>query len=99
MALHNGASYQDGQAFDSTATYHDLMERYLLVKTPDPSSRGHPQADFGHLCAGYDAGYYSYLWQGAPNIYQTEVKSDFTCEQCRSLCSGHVPNQFRNRSA
>ncbi|THZ06051.1 zincin [Aureobasidium pullulans] len=73
MALHNGASYQDGQAFDSTATYHDLMERYLLVKTPDPSSRGHPQADFGHLCAGYDAGYYSYLCAGvfAADMFQT----------------------------
>ena len=44
---------------DTTKLYEKLMGRISLI----PMSPGtHPQASFGHLMGGYEAGYYSYLW-------------------------------------
>ncbi len=44
---------------DTTKVYEKLMKRIALI----PMSPGtHPQASFGHLMGGYEAGYYSYLW-------------------------------------
>jgi thimet oligopeptidase len=44
---------------DTTKVYEKLMKKISLV----PMSPGtHPQASFGHLMGGYEAGYYSYLW-------------------------------------
>ncbi|MBF0548478.1 MAG: Zn-dependent oligopeptidase [Candidatus Riflebacteria bacterium] len=47
---------------DTTETYKKLMPEVML----SPMSEGtHPQASFGHLMGGYDAGYYGYLWARA----------------------------------
>ena len=44
---------------DTTKLYEKLMKKISLI----PMSPGtHPQASFGHLMGGYEAGYYSYLW-------------------------------------
>lgn len=44
---------------DTTKVYDKLMKKVSLI----PMSPGvHPQASFGHLMGGYEAGYYSYLW-------------------------------------
>ena len=44
---------------DTTKLYEKLMKKISLI----PMSAGtHPQASFGHLMGGYEAGYYSYLW-------------------------------------
>ena len=44
---------------DTTKIYEKLMRKISLI----PMSSGtHPQASFGHLMGGYEAGYYSYLW-------------------------------------
>jgi len=44
---------------DTTKLYDKLMKKIsLLPMSPDT----HPQASFGHLMGGYEAGYYSYLW-------------------------------------
>ncbi|OGR51768.1 MAG: hypothetical protein A2049_11520 [Elusimicrobia bacterium GWA2_62_23] len=44
---------------DTTKVYEKLMKKISLI----PMSPGtHPQASFGHLMGGYEAGYYSYLW-------------------------------------
>ena len=44
---------------DTTKLYEKLMKKIALI----PLSPGtHPQANFGHLMGGYEAGYYSYLW-------------------------------------
>ena len=44
---------------DTTKVYDKLMKKISLI----PLSPGtHPQANFGHLMGGYEAGYYSYLW-------------------------------------
>jgi len=48
-----------GPHVDTTAVW-DKLSRSL---TPMPLVPGtHPQASFGHLMGGYDAGYYGYLW-------------------------------------
>ena len=47
---------------DTTKVYEKLMKKISLI----PMAPGtHPQASFGHLMGGYDAGYYSYLWSEA----------------------------------
>ncbi len=44
---------------DTTKTFGRLMEEVMLV----PMTPGtHPEASFGHIMGGYDAGYYGYLW-------------------------------------
>jgi len=44
---------------DTTRVYEKLMKKISLIPlTPDTR----PQANFGHLMGGYEAGYYSYLW-------------------------------------
>jgi len=47
------------EKLDTTAVYAKLMKEIALI----PMSEGvHPQASFGHLMSGYDAGYYGYMW-------------------------------------
>ncbi|OGR47933.1 MAG: hypothetical protein A2X34_09035 [Elusimicrobia bacterium GWC2_51_8] len=44
---------------DTTRLYDKLMRKISLIPmSPDT----HPQASFGHLMGGYEAGYYGYLW-------------------------------------
>ena len=44
---------------DTTDLYRKLMKEISLIPMMDGS---HPQASFGHLMGGYEAGYYGYLW-------------------------------------
>jgi thimet oligopeptidase len=44
---------------DTTAIYRRECAETMLVPIPDDAI---PQASFGHLMGGYDAGYYGYLW-------------------------------------
>lgn len=44
---------------NTTRLYDKLMKKIALMPlSPDT----HPQANFGHLMGGYEAGYYGYLW-------------------------------------
>ncbi|KAI0149260.1 peptidase family M3 [Pestalotiopsis sp. NC0098] len=61
MEVHHVKSHEDCIALDETQLYNDITTRLFLVQDPGPENRGHGQSDFGHLMAGYDAGYYSYL--------------------------------------
>jgi metallopeptidase MepB len=60
MAVHDPQSTEACSALDPTTLYLDFYERLTFLSNPD-SDKGHPHADFTHLLAGYDAGYYSYL--------------------------------------
>jgi thimet oligopeptidase len=56
---------------DTTALYARVMKDVsLLPMTPGT----HPEASFGHLMGGYDAGYYGYLWS---KVYAQDMFSVF----------------------
>jgi len=44
---------------DTTKVYEKLRKKIALIPL---SPENYPQANFGHLMGGYEAGYYSYLW-------------------------------------
>ena len=44
---------------NTTKVYEKLMKKISLIPL---SPENYPQANFGHLMGGYEAGYYSYLW-------------------------------------
>jgi thimet oligopeptidase len=53
------AYHTSGPKVDTTAVW----ARIAAADTPLPQPPGvHPEASFGHLMGGYDAGYYGYLW-------------------------------------
>lgn len=61
MAVHDPSSHHSCLSLDPTTTYTDYEADLTLLSTSSRHERGHPQTDFTHLLAGYDAGYYSYL--------------------------------------
>ncbi len=59
---------------DPNAVWAEFMEKISLI----PMSPGtHPEAGFGHLMGGYDAGYYGYLWS---KVYAQDMFSLFEKE-------------------
>lgn len=65
------AYHMSGPHVDTTAVW-DKLSRSL---TPMPLVPGtHPQASFGHLMGGYDAGYYGYLWS---QVYAQDLFTAF----------------------
>jgi thimet oligopeptidase len=63
--------HSSGPHVDTTAVW-DKLEQQL---TPLPAVEGiHPQASFGHLMGGYDAGYYGYLWS---KVYAQDMFTAF----------------------
>jgi Zn-dependent oligopeptidase len=56
MAYHR---LDNDRPVDTTALWSKLQQEIMLVGIP---SGTYPEANFGHLMSGYDAGYYGYLW-------------------------------------
>ena len=63
-------SLQDAD-INPTQIYHDVFEQVTLLK---PLKDSVPEAGFGHLMGGYDAGYYGYLWS---EIYAADMFTRF----------------------
>jgi thimet oligopeptidase len=81
MAVHSS-----GPHVDTTAVW-DKLEDEL---TPLPAVQGIlPQASFGHLMGGYDAGYYGYLWS---KVYAQDM---FTAFQQGGLENPEVGMRYR----
>jgi len=71
---------------NSTELYGELQKRIALIEmTPGT----HPQASFGHLMGGYDAGYYGYLWS---EVYAQDMLTRF---EKRGLLSDEVGQEYR----
>mgnify|MGYP006417640115 FL=1 len=51
--------YHTSSKIDTTKTYAKMMQDIRMVQMTKGTM---PQASFGHLMGGYDAGYYGYLW-------------------------------------
>jgi Zn-dependent oligopeptidase len=56
---------------DTTKDYARAMREVSLIPMSDGT---HPEASFGHLMGGYDAGYYGYLWS---KVYAQDMHSVF----------------------
>jgi thimet oligopeptidase len=81
MAYHSSGPHVD------TGAVWDRLEDTL---TPLPAVPGiHPQATFGHLMGGYDAGYYGYLWS---KVYAQDM---FTAFQQGGLENPAVGMRYR----
>lgn len=59
---------------DTTAIYHRLAKDIGLLPIQNDTL---PQASFGHLLGGYDAGYYGYLWS---EVYAQDLFTRFEKE-------------------
>ena len=78
--------HMSGPHVDTTALWYKLSSEL----TPMPAVPGtHPQASFGHLMGGYDAGYYGYLWS---LVYAQDL---FTAFQSGGLENPQVGMRYR----
>ena len=80
------AYHTSGPHVDTTAVW-DKLEGELTPLPPAPGIR--PQASFGHLMGGYDAGYYGYLWS---KVYAQDM---FTAFQQGGLENPAVGMRYR----
>lgn len=78
--------HTSGATVDTTAVWR----RVSAADTPLSTPLGvHPEASFGHLMGGYDAGYYGYLWS---KVYAQDM---FTAFQAGGLESPVVGARYR----
>ena len=72
---------------DTNAIWHEVAQSATPLGLPPGA---HPEASFGHLMGGYDAGYYGYLWS---KVYAQDM---FTAFQRGGLESPLVGARYRN---
>jgi thimet oligopeptidase len=66
--------YHTSPTVDTTAVYKRLSKEIMMIPIQDGTM---PQASFGHLMGGYDAGYYGYLWS---EVYAQDMFTRFEKE-------------------
>jgi thimet oligopeptidase len=78
--------HSSGPHVDTTALWREVADKEI----PTGLAPGtHPQAGFGHLMGGYDAGYYGYLWS---KVYAQDM---FTAFEAAGLESPVVGARYR----
>ncbi len=76
-----------GEHVDTTKVWADLLPK----TTPSSFVPGtYPQAGFGHLMGGYDAGYYGYLWS---KVYAQDMFTRFQRQGLESPIAGAAYRQ------
>jgi thimet oligopeptidase len=78
--------HSSGPHVDTTAVWNKLQAQLQALP---PVEGIHPQASFGHLMGGYDAGYYGYLWS---KVYAQDM---FTAFQQGGLENPAVGMRYR----
>ncbi len=79
--------HSSGPHVDTTALWREVADK----EVPTGLAPGtHPQAGFGHLMGGYDAGYYGYLWS---KVYAQDM---FTAFEAGGLESPIVGARYRH---
>ncbi|HTX02755.1 MAG TPA: M3 family metallopeptidase, partial [Candidatus Acidoferrales bacterium] len=79
--------HTSGEHVDTTQVWADL----LPLTTPSTFVPGtYPQASFGHLMDGYDAGYYGYLWS---KVYAQDMFTRFQRQGLESPIAGAAYRQ------
>jgi Zn-dependent oligopeptidase len=71
---------------DTTSLYGRYSRDVSLIPMSDGT---HPEASFGHLMGGYDAGYYGYLWS---EVYAQDMFSVFKAD---GVVSPNVGRRYR----
>jgi thimet oligopeptidase len=71
-----------GQHVDTTRVWDDLLPK-MTTESAIPDT--YPQAGFGHLMGGYDAGYYGYLWS---KVYAQDMFTRFQRQGLESPIAG-----------
>ncbi len=72
---------------DSTEVYARAMKDVMMIPIQEGT---YPEASFGHLMGGYDAGYYGYLWS---EVYAADMYSRFAKD---GLLNAKTGADYRN---
>lgn len=80
LAYHTTENFE---GFDTSQIYRQMMKDIMLVGAPEDS---YPEASFGHLMGGYDAGYYGYLWS---EVYAQDMFTKFDKNGLLNQRAGH----------
>jgi thimet oligopeptidase len=75
-------TYHTSAKVDSTKIYKDTTKEIMMIPIQDGTL---PQASFGHLMGGYDAGYYGYLWS---EVYAADMFTRFKKEGLLNPATG-----------
>lgn len=66
----------------TTEVYRRLAKEVMLIPIADGT---YPEASFGHLMGGYDAGYYGYLWS---KVYSSDMFTRFDASGLLNAATG-----------
>jgi len=92
MAIHNPPTRDVLLQMDEGEVYNDIYEKFSFHRLPSPNYKW---VQHGHLLAGYDAWYYSYVWYALfPSHGVTGLVTNNSCN-ILSVHTSLLPTCFR----